>query len=154
LKDLLKKCFNIFFIFLISTTIIYLFITSRALYISFTTNYSPLYELELIEPINKIISFFLGIAISIAYIIITNPNTLSIIKILVGYICIILVFPPLYEFSINYRLLTIKEIYFNSYSIFFYMLYTIIFFLIYLINYKINKKITYKLNENLKKHNL
>ena len=88
------------------------------------------------------ISIALGIVIAIAYGIITSKNKNKVLKFIIGYVGVIIVFPPLYMYSWTGRFWDFKAMYLNGDSTFFYLAYTIIFILICLINYDISKKIT------------
>ena len=96
------------------------------------------------------ISIALGIVIAIAYGIITSKNINKVLKFIIGYVGVIIVFPPLYMYSWTGRFWDFKAMYLNGDSTFFYLAYTIIFILICLINYVISKKITKSLNKAIK----
>ena len=96
-------------------------------------------------------SIFFGILLTIAYIVITNKRMSNFTKFLIGYISIIIVFPPLYMYSYTGRFWDLATMYIHSMSKYFYIIYTIIFFIIYIVNYKINSRISKELNEALKK---
>ena len=96
------------------------------------------------------ISIALGIVIAIAYGIITSKNINKVLKFIIGYVGVIIVFPPLYMYSSTGRFWDFKAMYLNGDSTFFYLAYTIIFILICLINYVISKKITKNLNKAIK----
>ena len=96
------------------------------------------------------ISIALGIVIAIAYGIITSKNINKVLKFIIGYVGVIIVFPPLYMYSWTGRFWDFKAMYLNGDSTFFYLAYTIIFILICLINYVISKKITKNLNKAIK----
>lgn len=96
-------------------------------------------------------SIFFGILLTIAYIVITNKRMSNFTKFLIGYISIIIVFPPLYMYSYTGRFWDLATMYIHSMSKYFYIIYTILFFIIYIVNYKINSRISKELNEALKK---
>ena len=96
------------------------------------------------------ISIALGIVTALAYAIITSKSLNIILKLVLGYIGIILIFPPIYMYTWTFRFWSIKEMYFNSYSKTFYIVYTLIFILMYIINYIIGKTMTNKLNKAIK----
>lgn len=96
------------------------------------------------------ISIALGIVSALAYAIITSKSLNNILKLILGYIGIILVFPPIYMYTWTFRFWSIKEMYFNSDSKTFYIAYTLIFILVYIVNYLIGKFMTNKLNKAIK----
>ena len=105
-----------------------------------------------VENIN--ISILLGVAITIAYIVITNKKIKLVYKILIGYVGIMITFPPIYMYTWTYRFWSLKETYLDEYSIQFYIVYTILFVLIYIINYIIGLKIAKDLNASIKKQKI
>lgn len=98
------------------------------------------------------ISIALGIVIAIAYGIITSKKINKVLKFIIGYVSIIIIFPPLYMYSWTGRFWDFKAMYLNEDSTFFYLAYTIIFILICLINYAISKRITKNLNKAIKEN--
>ena len=103
-----------------------------------------------------LISILLGIAIAIAYAVITSKKINVILKIVIGYVAIILLIPQILMFSITHNLYfvgNISAVYFNPKLIYFYIGYTILFILMYVINYIIGKKMTKKLNETIQETN-
>lgn len=96
------------------------------------------------------ISIALGIVTALAYAIITSKSLNNILKLILGYIGIILIFPPIYIYAWTFRFWSIKEMYFNNDSKTFYITYTLIFILVYIINYLIGKFMTNKLNKAIK----
>ena len=105
-----------------------------------------------VENIN--ISILLGVAITIAYIVIINKKIKLVYKILIGYIGIIIAFPPIYMYTWTYRFWNLKVTYLDEYSIQFYIVYTILFVLIYIVNYIIGLKIANDLNASMKKQDI
>lgn len=98
------------------------------------------------------ISIALGIVIAVAYGVISSKKINKVLKFVIGYIGVMLAFPPLYMYSWTGRFWDFKAMYFNGDSKFFYMIYTIIFILICLINYIISKKMTKELNNAIKEN--
>lgn len=95
------------------------------------------------------ISIFLGIAISFAYIIVTNKKINSILKIIIAYLGILVVVPPLYMYSWSGRFWEITRMYARMPK-YFYIIYTIIFILMYITNFIIGKLLAKKLNHAIK----
>ena len=103
-----------------------------------------------------LISFLLGAAIAIAYAVITSKKVNIILKVVIGYIAIILLVPQILMFSITHNLYfatNLSAVYFNSGLTYFYIGYTILFILMYVINYIIGKKMTKELNETIQETN-
>lgn len=105
-----------------------------------------------------LISILSGAAIAIAYAIITSKKINTILKIIIGYVTIILLVPQILMFSVTHNFYFVGDIsavYFNSGStlIYFYIGYTILFILMYVINYIIGKKMTKKLNDTMQETN-
>lgn len=96
------------------------------------------------------ISIALGIVVAVAYGIIPSKKINKVLKFVIGYIGVMLAFPPLYMYSWTGRFWDFKAMYFNGDSKFFYFAYTIIFILVCLINYIISKKMTKELNNAIK----
>lgn len=96
------------------------------------------------------ISILAGIAVAIAYIVITSKKMNNILKIAIGYVGVMLIVPPIYMYSWTYRFWGILETYRNSgVPKYFYIGYTAIFVLMYFINYKIGVKMTKDLNQTM-----
>lgn len=103
-----------------------------------------------------LISILLGAAIAIAYAVITSKKINIFLKIIIGYVAIILLVPQILTFSITHNLYfatNISAVYFNSGLTYFYIGYTILFILMYVINYIIGKKMTKELNETIGNNN-
>ncbi len=99
-----------------------------------------------------LISILVGAAIAIAYAVITSKKINIILKVVIGYVAIILVIPQILMFNITHNFYfagNISAVYFNSNLIYFYIGYTILFILMYVVNYIIAKKMTKKLNETI-----
>ena len=103
-----------------------------------------------------LISILSGAAIAIAYAVITSKKINVILKIVIGYVSIILLVPQIITFSITHNLYfatNLSAVYFNSGLTYFYIGYTIFFILMYVINYIIGKKMTKELNETIQETN-
>ena len=103
-----------------------------------------------------LISILIGVAIAIAYAVITSKKINIILKIIIGYVAIILLVPQILTFSITHNLnfaTNLSAVYFNSGLTYFYIGYTILFILMYMINYIVGKKMTKKLNETIQETN-
>ena len=103
-----------------------------------------------------LISILSGAAIAIAYAVITSKKINTILKIVIGYVAIILLVPQILTFSITHNLnfaTNLSAVYFNSGLTYFYIGYTILFILMYMINYIVGKKMTKKLNETIQETN-
>ena len=103
-----------------------------------------------------LISILSGAAIAIAYAVITSKKINIILKIIIGYVAIILLIPQILMFNITHNFYfagDISAVYFNSGLTYFYIGYTILFILMYVINYIIGKKMTKKLNETMGNNN-
>ena len=132
------------------------FVTEEGDVYSFAELYDPLgfavrWELDniiylLFEKDIKI-SIFIGITITIAYTIITMKNISGIGKFIIGYLGIILIFPPLYMYSYTHRFWPLEVMYLYGVPKFFYIIYTLLFIWMYVINYIISSKLTKQLNE-------
>lgn len=96
------------------------------------------------------ISIALGIVVAISYGIISSKKINKVLKFVIGYVGVMLAFPPLYMYSWTGRFWDFKAMYFNGDSKFFYFAYTIIFILVCLINYIISKRMTKELNNAIK----
>ncbi len=96
------------------------------------------------------LSILSGIAVAIAYTIITIKKMNPIFKIAIGYFGVMLIVPPIYMYSWTYRFWDVLTMYGNMPK-YFYIGYTLIFVLMYLVNYKVGVKMTQKLNESMKK---
>lgn len=97
------------------------------------------------------ISILSGIEISAAYAIITSKKLNNILKFILGYIGVMIIFPPIYMYSYTYRFWDLKTTYIQSAPKYFYIGYTIIFILIYVINYIVGRKMTQELNKTINK---
>lgn len=103
-----------------------------------------------------LISILSGTAIAIAYAVITSKKINVILKIVIGYVSIILLVPQIITFSITHNLYfatNLSAVYFNSGLTYFYIGYTIFFILVYVMNYIIGKKLTKELNETMENNN-
>lgn len=103
-----------------------------------------------------LISILLGAAIAIAYAVITSKKINIVLKIIIGYVAIILLVPQILMFSVTHNFYfagDISAVYFNSGLSYFYIGYTILFILMYVINYIIGKKMTKELNETIQETN-
>lgn len=99
------------------------------------------------------ISVILGIVISIAYIIITSKKINNILKIIIGYISVILIVPQILFYLYNGRLFSLLLPYYKTHGIeYFYIIYTAIFLLMYVINYKLGQRMAKELNETIGKY--
>ncbi len=96
------------------------------------------------------LSILSGIAVTIAYAIITIKKMNPIFKIAIGYFGVMLIVPPIYMYSWTYRFWDVLTMYRNMPK-YFYIGYTLIFVLMYLVNYKVGVKMTQDLNEMMKK---
>ena len=99
------------------------------------------------------ISILSGFSITIAYVVITSKKMNNILKLLVGYLGVMLLFPPVYMYSYTYRFWDFATTYIYAAPKYFYIGYTIVFVLIYVINYKIGKKMANDLNNTIKNKN-
>ncbi len=95
-------------------------------------------------------SIFVGLAISITYIIITSKELSNILKFAFGYFGMILIIPQLYFFSIAHCFGGLAV--YKVWSIKFYITYTVIFITVFIINYVISSNITKKLNKAFDKN--
>lgn len=95
-----------------------------------------------------VISILSGVAIAIAYAIITSKKMNHILKFVIGYLGPMLIIPPIYMYSWTYRFWNIGETY-RSMPQYFYIGYTVIFVLMYAINYKIGVKMAKELNQTM-----
>ena len=103
-----------------------------------------------------LISILISAAIAIAYTVITSKKINVILKVVIGYVAIILLVPQILMFSITHNLYfatNISAVYVNSGLTYFYIGYTILFILMYVINYIIGKKMTKELNETIGNNN-
>ena len=94
------------------------------------------------------ISIISGVAIAIAYLVITCRRISTILKFIIGYFGIMIVVPPIYMYTWTYRFWDIGSTY--SRPKYFYIGYTAIFVIMYIVNYKIGVKMTEELNQNIK----
>lgn len=108
---------------------------------------------EIVEIVDRYdtLSIVLGSATTIAYIIITSKNINNIFKIILGYIGLILVIPPIYTYISNFRLIPFLETYSKGIPKIFYIVYTAIFVLIYIVNYIVGKNMAKELNKTIEK---
>ncbi|MCI8548722.1 MAG: hypothetical protein HFJ38_07565 [Bacilli bacterium] len=97
-----------------------------------------------------VISILSGIAIVIAYIIITSKKMNNILKFFIGYFGIMLIIPPIYMYCFTYRFWDIFQTY-STTPKWFYIGYTAIFILMYVVNYKIGVKMSRELNQAINK---
>lgn len=105
---------------------------------------------EMEKILNKyVISILSGVAITIAYVIISSKKMNYILKIALGYFGPILMIPPIYMYSWTYRFWDILNTY-RSMPKYFYIGYTIIFLLMYVVNYKVGVKMAKELNQTIK----
>lgn len=106
-------------------------------------------HMEIEKILNKdAISIFSGVAIAIAYAVITSKKMNHILKFAIGYFGVMLIIPPIYMYSWTYRFWSIFETY-RSMPKYFYIGYTAIFVLMYVINYKVGVKMTKELNQTI-----
>ena len=97
------------------------------------------------------ISILSGVATSIAYAVITSKKMNNVFKFVLGYIGVMILFPPIYIYSYTYRFWDLTTTYINSVPKYFYIGYTAIFILIFGINYIVGKKMTKELNRTINK---
>ena len=90
---------------------------------------------------------FMGSIITFAYIIITNSKMSVALKFAIGYVGIMIIYPPIYMYSYTGRLWNIITMYVYNVPKSFYIIYTVIFVVMYIINYKIGSKLTNELNK-------
>lgn len=95
-------------------------------------------------------SIFAGLAISIAYTIITCNKISNILKFAFGYFGVILIIPQLYFFSIAHSFGGLDV--YKIWSVKFYIVYTVIFIITFIINYIISSNIAKKLNKAFNKN--
>lgn len=109
-------------------------------------------QMEMNEVIHKYftISILSGIAITIAYTVITTKKMKGTLKIAIGYLGVMLLIPPIYMYSWTDRFWDIFTTYKNMPK-YFYIGYTVIFVLMYVLNYKVGVKMAQELNEAIKK---
>lgn len=103
-----------------------------------------------------LLSILIGVAIAIAYTVITSKKINVLLKVVIGYVAIILLVPQILMFSVTHNFYfagNISAVYFNSDLTYFYIGYTILFVLMYMINYIIGKKMTKELNQTIQKTN-
>lgn len=99
---------------------------------------------------NVNMSLVLGVAITLAYIVITSSKISNSLKLLIGYFGIMIIFPPLYMYMYTGRLWDIMTMYVYNAPKAFYIVYTLIFVVMYVIKYNINSKFTTELNRTIK----
>lgn len=96
------------------------------------------------------LSIFLGIGVTIAYVVITNKRMSNIVKFLVGYIAVILIVPQILWLSDFHRLFGLFRAYYDTPNImYFYIVYTALFVIMYVVNYKMGVKMTKELNQTI-----
>lgn len=95
------------------------------------------------------ISILIGASISVAYIVITSKRMNNILKLVIGYLLPMIIVPPIYMYTWQYRFWDILTTYKGT-PIYFYIGYTIIFILMYLINYVVGRRMTKELNQAIK----
>lgn len=98
-----------------------------------------------------IISVFSGLAIAIAYAIITIKKIKIWMKVMFGYFAPMLVMPIIYSLVTSGRIISLYLTYGTYPMTYFYGGYTIVFVLILFINYVISKKMAKRLNEAMAK---
>lgn len=96
------------------------------------------------------IAVFLSVAITVGYFIITKVKISNILKFVVGYFLVLIVFPPIYMYSMTNRFWSLREMYLGGTPKAFYIGYTIIFIVMFLMNYMIGKNMTKRLNKTIK----
>lgn len=96
------------------------------------------------------ISILSGVAITIAYVVITSKKMNVILKFAIGYFGVMLIVPPIYMYSWTYRFWDILTTY-SQMPKYFYIGYTMIFVLMYVVNYKVGTKMAKELNQAIKK---
>ena len=95
-------------------------------------------------------SVILGVIITVAYIVITNSKISNSLKFVIGYLGIMIIFPPLYMYIYTGRLWDIMTMYVYNVPKTFYILYTLIFVVMYFVKYNINSKFVTELNRTIK----
>lgn len=100
---------------------------------------------------NITISILSGVAISIAYAVISSKKLNNILKFILGYVGVMVMFPPIYMYSYTHRFWDLTTTYINAVPKYFYIGYTLIFILIYSINYIVGRKMTKELNKTIEK---
>lgn len=96
------------------------------------------------------ISILSGVAITIAYVVITSKKMNGILKFAIGYFGVMLLVPPIYMYTWTYRFWDIFTTY-KSMPKYFYIGYTVIFALMYVINYRVGMKMAEGLNDAMNK---
>lgn len=94
-------------------------------------------------------SIFAGLAVAIAYLVVSNNKINYMLKFAFGYFGVILVIPQIYAYSVSHCFGGL-----NAYRIWdlkFYIAYTIVFILIFVINYIMSAKLTKELNKAISK---
>lgn len=106
---------------------------------------------------NIAISILSGIAIAIAYLVISSKKMNNALKIVIGYLGVMLLVPIMLEFSIthNFNFVSLQNLFdiyykYNPNLIYFYIGYTAIFVLMYFINYRVGVKMAKELNQTIK----
>lgn len=97
------------------------------------------------------ISILSGVAITIAYVVITSKKMNSILKFAIGYFGVMLMVPPIYMYSWTYRFWDIFTTY-GHMPKYFYIGYTVIFVLMYVVNYRVGTKMAKELNNAIKEN--
>lgn len=103
--------------------------------------------LNLLDSYDLLFSECIGVAIAIAYAVITSKKLKTMLKILIGYCCLMIVFPPLYMYSWTYRFWKPTDMYCNSDSIRFYIIFTIVVAVMFVVNFVHEKSIADGLNK-------
>lgn len=93
---------------------------------------------------------FLSLAITAGYLIITKVKMSNVRKFVLGYFLVLIVFPPIYMYSMTNRFWSLKEMYLYGTPKAFYIIYTMIFIAMFVINYIVGRNLTNKLNQTIK----
>ncbi len=105
--------------------------------------------IEMEEILSKyVISILSGVAITIAYVVISSKKMNPILKFAIGYFGPMLMIPPIYMYSWTYRFWDIFYTY-RSMPKYFYIGYTAIFVLMYVVNYRVGVRMVGKLNQTI-----
>lgn len=100
---------------------------------------------------NISISIMIGITVTFAYTVITMKKLNNVVKVLLGYLGVMIVFPPLCMYSWTGRFWELTTMYWYAAPKYFYVVYTLIFVVMYIINCVVSTKLTKQLNEMVKK---
>lgn len=95
------------------------------------------------------LALLFGVIITIAYIVITNRKITNMLKLIIGYLGIIIIVPPIYVYIHTGRFWNLATMYIYSMPEVFYIIYTILFVIIFIINYKANLKLVKELNKTI-----